>query len=319
ALLEESLSLRPEDTNNVLSYANTVSMYLEVPDALAIVDGLIQSHPELGDLLIFKSWLLSDQWAYADALAAVQQALALAKEQDGELTWYYWQQYDIQTRMGDFAQALKSLNRALSPSDELANYLERVDLQMWHLHNLPAALEDLNALASKYGNDAQILYLRTLVHLRLEQYEEARADADAVTGDEALALFLKGICALYEEKAGEAAEAMDAFLAQSPDDLAGLLYRAILAISLEDDLPATVDFAQRAIAVDPQSADAYRLLGEAYEDMGQWTQAETAYRLRTIPPPPFPSPCFCWPGIGPKRRWPCWRGRNASIPIGTRP
>lgn len=292
ALLEESLALRPGDADNILSYANAVYMHLDVPVAMEILDGLIPSHPELGGLLVLKSWLLSEQWQYADALAAIQQAFALAKAQNEDLLWYYWQQYDVQKQMGDFAQALRSLNRALSPSDDMGSYLERVDLQLWHLHNLPAALEDLDALARKYGNDAQILYLRTLVHLRMEQFEQAHADAAAMTeGDEAFALLMEGICALYEEKAEPAAKALDAFLTQFPEDLAGLLHRALLAISLEDDLPVAAALAQRAIAADPQSADAYRLLGEAYQGMGQWTQAEAAYRqaIDLASEDPFPA------------------------------
>lgn len=276
-VMDTALALYPDDPENITQYVNTAYVHMGQEEALMAADNLLLEHPEIADLHVLRAWTLAEDFAYDDAYTAIRQAVTLAKESNDSLTWYYWQQYYLEKQMGEFSQALKTLSRAISPMDDLSLWLERVSLKLWSLLDAEAALEDLDALILKHGNDTDLLYYRMFANLRLENYDAARADVAAMTADATTIQLMEGICALNENDSALALEKLDAVLAATPEHLPAQLYRAIVSLSLLDEPDVALTFVNQALALDPMNADANRLQGFCYERLGQWTLAEASY------------------------------------------
>jgi superkiller protein 3 len=241
------------------------------------------------------STVQAEQYRYGDALAALEQAYALAPEN----AMVVFQRGRVRARMKDSAQALEDLDRAEAlghPSVECD--FERGQIA-FHREEWTAARAAFDRVLAKQPAHTEARQARARARRRLGDIQGAERDLrvfEAIKAQEeqierAKARLLReeepanraaifanlGRSLLGQHRPEEAVAAYEAALATDPGLMLAYIGLAASAAA-SGDLPAAESAAREALRRDPQSAEAEALLGEIAYRRGDTDTA--VHRLR---------------------------------------
>jgi tetratricopeptide (TPR) repeat protein len=160
---------------------------------------------------------------------------------------------------------------------------------------------DLVSLQSEIAKDVS-----TKLKLKLSGADEARVTKSGTTNPEAYQAYLKGRYHWNRRSAENLAKAIEQFkIATDLDPNYALAYAGLAdsyfvlnsytGIPISETLPQSKAFAERAIAIDDQLAEAHASLGGVNDQSWRWMEAEREYK-RAIELDPHYATAYLWYG-----------------------
>ncbi len=221
---------------------------------------------------------------YGRVLSIAEQAIAINPDRHEAFVL----KAEAKAREGDLPQALACANRAiqLNPKDsEAFHWRGFVHLQKG---DPETALSDLNRAIDLAPNDANLRLDRAILYCHKNNYELALADLDNAikTGNPPPAAYYQRASVRFAMKNHTGTESdITRFLELKPDSQIGLELHMqnLLALSSPAD---AMDTANRALAINPSSAEAHITKSKIFRSQGNIKQADTeaehAYKLDPI-------------------------------------
>lgn len=212
-------------------------------EALAQIGNAIVKFPEHGPFYTLRAQVLLKLGKPHDALAAVEQAIALAPEYAPS----YWVRGLIRQHQHNPAAAISDFDQVLKREDHnqilITQAIGSRGMALTDLGRHTEALEDLNRALEVRADAFAERQFRAVAYLTLGRLDEAESDIATL-------------------------------LAREPNN--GLLYRlqGELWLRRQDSKRARAAF-DRALALNPKDAHAYRLRAEAHKALGQAVKYRT--------------------------------------------
>lgn len=118
--------------------------------------------------------------------------------------------------------------------------------------------------------------------MRLAKYDEAEKVLESyvfkVNPKDRQGLVLKGISALNQNKPEDALKVFERMVADDPDSVDGLYYRAATRLQTGGDIEAILNDLIRARTLEPRRSDVRLLLAKAYREARRYSEAAFEYR-----------------------------------------
>ncbi|MDR1569077.1 MAG: tetratricopeptide repeat protein [Oscillospiraceae bacterium] len=279
-MLDERISRSPEDVDARVDQAQALYEYAAPEEALAALDDSLAKFPDSSDLWIIRGWTLEQVFRFDEAIDSMRRAVEIERNNDDDTSFTYYHLFLTASRAGRFEEASRALDRVISEVGAEDLFLKRAAYRLWDLFDPDAALKDLNALISQNPKLAEAYHLRLFARLWAEEFEGAIADANALAElvPSAGPLML-GIAQMYAGELSQSRANITEYINAHPDDPAGYIYRAMLALYREDDAEAARADLDAASVISNENVDAQRILAAIYERMGNWSAAADAYAL----------------------------------------
>ncbi|GHU72902.1 hypothetical protein AGMMS49992_09890 [Clostridia bacterium] len=282
--LRERIAADPGDIEAATYLVFVLNMQGDYTEAAAAAEAALESisletESSTAELLQAYAEALDGLGRYEDTVAALKEALRIARDNGDDTAYAYSLLYDAQSRAGQYKDAARSLEHALSGSQDQAMFLERARFRLWETFNPEAALRDLDALIKRDSTDFDAIHQRAFAYLWLDRFEDAAVGAEEIKAfDESLGARLAAIVTYYAGDDAEAKRLFNEFLEANPEDGIAWLYYGMLSLYSSYDMDETDRALTEAAAQLGVDADVANIRGDLLQFQGQWTAAESSYR-----------------------------------------
>jgi tetratricopeptide (TPR) repeat protein len=263
ALNRQALAEHPQDPDARLAEARLLLAHGKNADAIAKLQELVREAPDMATVRFALAVAYDQSGNRQGALVAYKDCLA----RDPESVAAYLGLADISLQQRDGQTALYYANEALKRNPNLV--LARVDRANAQvvLGNLAAAQQDLAALATAQPDDVVVQEHQAIARLR-QQIQRVPEQSDFYE--------LLGITYLEKNDPANAEEAFQQAVSLNPD---AYLSHAHLAriYAAQQKFPEAIVQARSSIQRQPAFLAGYIMLGNLYEQTGEWDSARQAY------------------------------------------
>lgn len=278
ALLREIVANDPSDLTTRLDMLQALYEYGTPEETLEAADETVSLFPESSDAWAIRGFALEELYRFDEAVASQREAVEVCKTNGEDATYAYYNLFQTAKRAGDFGVATRAIDKVISEWGNDESYIKRASYRLWSLRDPEAALSDMNALLTRNPALPEARYIRLFALIWMGDTANASIEAESFK-DYApnIADLIMGISLMYEGKLSGAEARLNAYTSENPDDSAGYIYLALLALYENDDTNAAIGYANKALALNPHDPDALRILAAAYASIGNWSLAEDLY------------------------------------------
>jgi len=277
--LRKAVKLDPSKEDAYLHLALSLTRLFEYEETVATLKALIKVNPDsvLGYSLIkvnpdsvlgyyYLGRTYSQMKLYRDALGYFKKTLELRPEFDQaaiDMAATY-------ESMGDYPQAIESYRAQLGRDETRGAVLQRLIQLLIQQRRFPEALEHLkNAVKSGLGGQETLRKIG-LVHLELEQFDEAIAVFGEILEKDSSAHHIRLYLGIAYEEKGELDKAYDEFI-KIPADVAPYpeaVGHIAFILKEKGDNDQAIEILKKAISTNAGHVELYLNLAALYESIG---------------------------------------------------
>ncbi len=272
--LRTAIQLDPSREDAYLHLAVSLTRMFEYEEAVATLKALVKQNPEsvLGYYYLGRSY--SQMKLYRDAVGFFMKSLELRPE-FSQAAIDMAASYEA---LGDYSKAIEIYHNLLDEDDSRSAVQQRLIQLLIQQRRFQEALEYLNQSAESGLNSSETMRKIGLLHLELEQYDEAIAVfTDLLDKDPAAHHVRLYLGVAYEEK-GELERARTEF-SKIPSDsnvFTDAIGHIAFILSEMGQNDAAVETLKKYIAQNPGQVEPYLNLSTIYEKLGK---PDTALKL----------------------------------------
>lgn len=279
-----AIAINPE---NPYTYANRARCHWSMGalDRAAgdLMETLLRDPGDLETLVSLGEVLTQDE-RHEEGIQVLRAALSQLKKADPDMKRFIGERvhYHLglaQLAVNDLENALGNACQALLKGPESPVVYDLIGRIRLGLGDYDGALNDLEKAVALEKSDADLYVLRSRIHLAAGNDRQADADLrraiDLTVGDVDAAVAL-GFKLMDLEEAGWALKSFTNAISAAPDNAEPWYYRASLT-SGKDAQAAYADI-EKALALDPEMADAHMIRGYLLDRLGQPDAALSAYK-----------------------------------------
>lgn len=278
AILADRIAAKTGTPDTYARLANLLNMNGRHDETIGIAETGLAADPQNTLLWQYYAEALDHELRYAEAADALQSMLRAEQAQGLDVTYTYAMLYGAQARAGRWREAERSLEHALSGSQETSLFLERARFKIWDLFDPEAALKDLDALIKRDPDYTDAITQRAYAYLWLDRFDEAFADARTVAEYNGESPdILQAVVDHYSGDTNAADISFELIAQKDPSSADAWFFRALNALYGEADVDAADEYLQIASSIAGDNADIISLQGDAARFRGRWTQAGEMY------------------------------------------